>query len=744
MKHCRVSDTFVLGMAFRPSSALLSARESHYNVKYKNLAVPLHILSSNIDLTSIINETFCQDANICGGNHDKHSPEQRMQCYLLYLSYCKSNNYSPFSPGTSSFPLPETLLPSKSPILEHLRAHIEDQAMYEAGGSYQVFLKDTIEICTENRQVSYSTNPLTRTVILGQSSASEVKSFIDNFNDVQRSFATPEFGNLPFEFYSLAVEHILLNGKPKIARIHFGYWEHRWDIIIPWTYTCMDEKTFEADYHLKLGQIHAAWSSLFSLLNGYATSPSIARDVREIVDFFSSLNYGDEFRECSIKFVDLWTLLCISGWNYPHIDLTIIGFIFSGGFHQAQLEIRMGMGKWADTTELPFPLSCYLQSVHITVMNLAVIGSMCWCITWFPTPGLAGLSTRKPIKKFLYWFSQFQVALLKGASLPTRQQVEETEYIKKPKLQVETIHYDGSHKATLHPMAISCCVPSWPSITFGGCDTDIRGLSHIMEKMYPIINSPGVPLHLRWESNPNNITYTLTGNPRAKKTPKATSLGCTAGEDLLCIPDLFTEDTEYPFTIRETYRRYKSSLSDEDPLKSMNATQLLILFVWSYPVKALDMYFDTFFNSGPVYYHLNQLDILIPIFESFSGSKLRIPESYLSYRKAKCTLKSNKRYLSWYYKSTSADPVVRQKAFTAMKKIRKSQSVTHQEMLEQSGDVVDHVSPGISNRSPDCVDGKPSRDAYDPTDPILHKFESEELDLHVPCDMSTEDLLQLM
>jgi hypothetical protein len=159
----------------------------------------------------------------------------------------------------------------------------------------------------------------------------------------------------------------------------------------------------------------------------------------------------------------------------------------------------------------------------------------------------------------LYWFSQFQVALLKGASLPTRQQVEETEYIKKPKLQVETIHYDGSHKATLHPMAISCCVPSWPSITFGGCDTDIRGLSHIMEKMYPIINSPGVPLHLRWESNPNNITYTLTGNPRAKKTPKATSLGCTAGEDLLCIPDLFTEDTEYPFTIRETYRRYKSS-----------------------------------------------------------------------------------------------------------------------------------------------------------------------------------------
>ena len=42
-------------------------------------------------------------------------------------------------------------------------------------------------------------------------------------------------------------------------------------------------------------------------------------------------------------------------------------------------------------------------------MNAVMLYSMIWMVHWFPTPGIACLTTRKEPLKFLKWFSNFEL-----------------------------------------------------------------------------------------------------------------------------------------------------------------------------------------------------------------------------------------------------------------------------------------------------------------------------------------------
>jgi len=210
--------------------------------------------------------------DICGKRHPGHNPSLPSQCYMHYAKACFRDEYAAKIPGTDKLPFDTRILPNETPVLEHLKTMLVCQSKYKGGGSFYKFIHETVEICMDYRQVTASTKPQVRTVVFGRSSRAEVKEFVKSFNAVMDAARNPSFGQLPIEFFSFDVEsvscitdkapigvrsvhgvestfHLGTPGSSVPARIHFGFWTLRWDIVIPWSYSTM--KDFRGDFQLE-------------------------------------------------------------------------------------------------------------------------------------------------------------------------------------------------------------------------------------------------------------------------------------------------------------------------------------------------------------------------------------------------------------------------------------------------------------------------------------------------------------
>jgi len=609
---------------------------------------------------------------LCGKRHSGHDSSAPSQCFMHYASVCSRDGYSAQIPGTDRLPFDKTILPDKYPILEHINLTLISQRKYHGGGSFKKFIQRTLMNCMNSRQVTDKTVPEVRTVIFGKSTKSEVKEFVRSFNSVMDNYRSPDFGHLPFEFFSFDVESVSCladtapvgvrkvhgmetivqlgtHGSSVPARIHFGFWDHRWDIVIPWS--CSTLEDFRGDFKLELPStpLDDLWHDIFKNLHGYAIGIGLEQDVLDLNKFLEkAYTFRNRTGPVMLKTFDLTVLLAIAGYNSPHTNITALNFFFTGGLIQKQYQIRMGLGQWAEVGPLPQCLNLYLTSEHLGVMNTAVLASCAWFLHLFATPGVGALASRKEPPVLLVWFAQFQVAILHHASLPKQSRFNNgDDRVLDPKALIRQIEYSVDD-APFTPEDVAAMIPSWASVTQGGADTDQQVLDHLVVNVIPRLRGPRVPPHLRWLADPVFVDGALTGRTSPSSFLGHISEKCGRDKSVLKLPDFMGKPGKESRTLSEGCATYLAGLSADSPLKALSCHQMMALYVWRYPKKAIQFYACTYYSEKvrmPQTFFAQDLDIVKPLISAFFGSFLEDPPSYSKFKETRYDARSRKRYL---------------------------------------------------------------------------------------------------
>ena len=432
-----------------PNEGEVYARYMHSNVRQRDAesASPRpHPLLFSLDEVAPFpssKEMSKMFGRICGQKHPGHSPHNPVTCFNFYASKCNPASYGPPIPHTLEYPFSKSCLPGKAPILEHVKVLLCEQDSLEAGGTFLPCLDKTLARCSMQRQVSRDTSPKVTTLVFGRSTAEEVQQFIATFNAKIAASEAPPVGFLPNALYSLDVESVsttpgapfrittggdranprLVHSKQSMpARIHLGFHDERFDIVIPWTHSPIS-RTYNAEYSLDLpaGPLPDYWHSLLSKLRGFGIGIGLPEDVMALTGFISAhYTFYSAKGPIQLKTLDLLVLLALAGYNGPKTCISVLNFVFTGGVVQKDWRIRCGLGRWSSTDPLPSALSLYLQSEAIGILNTAHVTLASILLHWFVTPRIAAVVSKKEPAKFLSWYWRFMVAILNGASLPNR------------------------------------------------------------------------------------------------------------------------------------------------------------------------------------------------------------------------------------------------------------------------------------------------------------------------------------
>jgi len=594
---------------------------------------------------------------LCKGNHRYCNGLAPEGCFMYYAEKSDPSGYGPsMTRSFVSYPFDKSTLPGNAPILEHIRVMLADQAPFVSGGTFEPFVKETIKMCASHRQVSNTTQANVRTIIFGVSTDSEVTDFIDAFNQKVLACAKPPEGHLPSSFYSLDIESAttppdvpfriftqsggesckkVYSRDPLPARIHLGFYDDRFDIVFPWTYTTMSD-SFKADYKLLLPDtpLSDVWHDLFSKLSGYGIGIGLDRDI-SILNFLLSSCYSFESRSgpVQIKTVDLLVLLALAGYNSPKTCLSVLNYIFTGGIIQKNWRIRCGFGDWATTQPLKPALNLYLQSEAYAALNAANIASVAILIHWFVTPGIAAVISRKTPVKFLAWFSRFIVATLEGAKLPKQSEFNNgADRVHNPQRLVAEIQYESGHTPLLPPTMIAQCIPPWRNVTGGGCASDQLAFDHWTKTLWPMLRSDKVPRHLRWESDLRIIDGFLTGKPSpSAKSAMGTSTGCGPDSASRVIPAAVGPGDPSEEPLRNALRKYRAALPIHDELKRSTVNQLLLLYTWQHPQEVIALFEASSAGTQESFYP-EDYDLIRPLIFALCGkSDSPDPEFYLKF-----------------------------------------------------------------------------------------------------------------
>lgn len=618
---------------------------------------PLLSLPENCQPFPSLDQFENTSQELCGGNHTDHDLKDSAICYLYYQGKASKSSYGPPIPRLNTYPISMKCLEGEVPILDHIFALFRAQSSKMGGGSFHPFIEKTLSICHKNRQVGSSTAPIVNSIIFGKSSKLEVDSFLKSFNDTQTRHAKNQFGHLPHQFYSLDIQHlvtstppIILSGKEKIplissstpARLSLGFWNERWDIIFPFKSSCMDPNTYEAEYTLKLDKIYPDyWIIMFQKLQGLAIGVNILQEINTLDPLISCYRFYNRQSCVKIKTADLNALLCMAGWNDPNTSHYVLSFAFTGGIIQMQKPVQAGFGNWSQCSALPHHTSSYLQARHISNMNAAVISSITWLLHWFATPGIAALCSRKDPMKFLSWFSRFQVSLLGGAhfkNMNTFNWSNDRECA--PYDMIAMIQYDEGNPV-FSAKALSECVPSFRNVTGGGPSSDQEVIDFLIIQIRFKLQGESIPQHLRWQSS-EFVGSALTAKhpPSATGEIVSTKLGCHRDKAVLTISKI-TDRPEYAdLSLKEALRRYKATISEENPLSRLSSDQLLLLFIWRFPRHSIYLYE----SSVDKYFHPNHLDMVKPLLSALAGRELRDSISFKRHKEEKLRAREIAKY----------------------------------------------------------------------------------------------------
>ena len=649
---------------------------------------------------------------ICGGKHDGH-PYDREACYLEYVSSCKSDSLVQPVSGCS-LPMSPKILTDQAPLLDHVSATLDSQSCVDAGGSFKPFIADSVKFLDTNRQVSFdSDNIEVRSIVYGLSPMHIVKEFVQSLNSEIRKYQSPDLGSFPFRFYhfevlycrtppgicprlvrSLGDPHGHVIGQPMQdlpARIVFGFWNKRFDIIFNYNYTSMNPHTFEADFQLVMPttRLPDIWFKIFSQINGFAVSLNLTDKLRDLFSFISALF---TFRNCSgtptLKSIDLAVLLAIVGWNYPTINSVSLMYIFTGGMHLQPWQLQYGFGKWSEEF-LPKSLNLYLQSECFAILNATLTSLMIWLLHWWCTPGISALVSKKDPTKFLTWFSAFQIEILKGATLPTTALASELgSRLANPSKLLLCIVYSPEIFPTFSPEMIAKMIPPWENVTGSNCPTDVIAFDHLFFQVHPTVNGHLTPKHLRLESDPQLVYPALTG----KSSPSGTGLkikdvtGCTGDKSRIFLIELMEEvfKNGHDITLSKVYKTYRDNhMASNDPAKSLMPLQMSILYAWSYPTKFLGLYKKSFLvHEKTCFFYPTDLEVLKPLFSAYLGIAVDDPPCLKTYKMNRFNAKDISRFAAAQVLSTSNDPAVSNKARKKMKVLAKKQKVTVSRMRQ--------------------------------------------------------------
>ena len=448
------------------------------------------------------------------------SPCELTTGYLKYLDSCKPGEVAPVIQGCVDPPLDFDLLPGKVPVLDHLKCILESQPEYEAGGSFVHFLSKNIQTCCNYRQMSTELKPKVKTILFGQASKNELINFIADFNLAISEQSKASAERFPINFYHLEVEYVYgscnksffkksypmtepvvipsVEGKIP-ARIVLSTWDRTWEIVYPWICTT-ETSPFTGKYLMQVPQpLPASWANIFDKLKGFPIGINLKDKIQDLNDFqtkvFKFINHDGYMNP---KSLDLNVILALAGFNCSTVSEASLAHIFTGGYLPTPWEFKLGYGLSAEY-DIPDFLRCYLHSKAISILNASMISILAYFILIFPTPGIGALCTKKDPVKLMEWFSTFLIDFCKGHSL--HKHVIEIDRCDEPNLIFNKISKVSGEKCVFGPSDMEKIHPVWNSVSFGGCTTDQTAISHILEKVHPVICRPEVPNHLKWGSN---------------------------------------------------------------------------------------------------------------------------------------------------------------------------------------------------------------------------------------------------
>lgn len=550
-----------------------------------------------------------------GGNRESFLSDSDLELlhentpYLEYAELCVESLYGPYYPEyQGSRPYPSSFLSNRVALVDHLSFHLANQSI-KGGGMFKYFVQETLEDIKAHRQISTETKPSVQTLIFGSSTKTEVNGFIKSFNQVIDAQFKDEYGRFPHKFYHFGVSYckaapgvrlamvnpggsgLVMFGSPGDqlpVRISFGTYEKRWDIVFDVRHTFLTQN-YEGDFtlHKQTDFVPDLWFQLFGKLHGFAIGVGVERLVGDLNRFFEDCFV---FRNCSgnipLKTANLNTLLAFAGWNNPVILPEALNYFCTGGIVLRPKSLRYGYGMFAQS-DLPKEVDLFLQSECVATMNIVNVMSLCWLIHWYVNPGIASLFTGKTPVKFLNWFKEFQLLMLRGFLL-------DSAFITDRSIDPTAIFFRlifRNMPAVCSPSDIAAMCPTWGNITTGGCPTDVLALEHLV-KSYPVL-SASIPNHMKFECHPDLLlTLTADSEPVSLGKQQDVDLTCTHDDCLIPLVDnVFRKAKKHrnKVTVHEHLERMLHKMEEDDPAKNLSSRQLLILSAWSFPKSFLSL-----------------------------------------------------------------------------------------------------------------------------------------------------------
>lgn len=667
------------------AEAKLRALHHHADTRKGDAANPLqiHPLLTDRNLKSLPSaaEMGAISRNVCRAPH----PGKRdlESSFLYYYSQAASDSYAPLIPNAGIPPLSASCLPGGAAVIDHLIALMESHRSYVCGGSFLPWISGTLDLCSKFRQPA-GCLPVVRTLVFGRSSEAQISSFVQEFNDKIASSESFAQGFIPHSFYSFDVEcvtafppttfkvadgtsNILEIAAPKLpARIHFGFHDSRFEVVIPWEDRYMNHN-LQACYTLRMPSMRPTtlWHTLFSRLRGTAVGIGLKDDMKQLSDFLAHF-FSDSLGLIKLNTAELEILLALAGYNSTRTNISALNFLFTGGVILKPWQIRCGLGRWGSTQPLPPALNVYLQSEALGVLNTALIATCCILVHWFVTPGIAAIVSRKTPQKFIPWFTRFLSTVLRGASIPAANQFSNSvDRVGSPREMILKIVYSADQPPIFLPVDLAKCIPPWRNVTGGGCPSDQLAFDHILRNLWPILRRTGVPLHLRWESNIKVVTGFLSGKP----TPSARSwsssrLGCQPDSATVDLPVLVPCSTGPNLApLRPQLVAFKSSLPEGHALRGLSASQLFLSYAWQNPEETFGL-FQSQMGGSRKHFSNQEFDLLRPLVAAYfpEVGVSSSPASYLRFRQAR-TFRNEQarvRQIHDLMRSTT-DPVTRRR-----------------------------------------------------------------------------------
>ena len=686
--------------------------------------------------------------NACGGVHNEHESGSVSKCYLYCLSKCKSSHFAPFLNL-------EKYLPGNFPVLDHVSTLLVNQLHSSGGNSYKPFLKNTIQLLNSNRQISGDVHPKLHTIIFGESSPAAVQEFLKSFNaSIQNQQKNVEI--IPYGLYQMDIECIQSSKefpaiiktvhKSKIqtinkadgslpARIHMSILDERWEIVFPWKYDKINDTDYSGHYNLKLPKYtHDGFHKLFEKLNGVAIGLRIQEKI-VLLEKFLDQNYT--FMNCKgqikIDHADLEVLLVLAGINEISIDLSILLWLFTGGMHQSQNPIKAGFGRWSDIYELPLHLNAYLQSKGNAVWCIGLICYLCILLTWFPTPGIAALVSNKDPEKFLVWFNQFILCILKYSSINIGKEM----WIQRnsnPTELIQMIRYKGSNDPIFSADQLASMVPSWRNVTGGGCITDIQAIHHICQFISPLLSDSSIPANIRWVDSSVSAFVSMYMHSNIENKLHAGMFSCQGvnsyTDSIKSVRSVFNlkKIKHLNMKLSEALKIIVEKHTENDSLiKQFTHSQLLILYMWNFPYHVMDLYTH---NKENKFLSVYDLETVRPVLSAFIGKVITDTPELVELRKQRHEAKATHRYSTYVTLSQDQNPGIKRKAVDQCKKIQKSQKTTEIKMLERVTSMLKDKLEKIREGEVDEMLSTPPR------------LQTTELELHVPQDLDAESIMK--